>query len=294
MVEIEKGGLERTIEALKKDAMAFANDKTAKRVKKLAEEMMGQLVEEKAKLYTLTRKLSWSVKKRDMEARNREKALQEELKRRDEMLKKKDVTVGHVRSQMAQLNMNMERLKNTAHGAVEDQQYRKRFDHLQKLYLAAKDESMRHLREIDKLKKQLTQARYAAVSTPGPVTDETNELRETAEKTKRQAEEFRRMNKQLVDRISQLEKHKASSLAGGRVDEMRDRLEQAMKTVTTAKAETEELKAKATAAEADSVRLGKELEHTRDTLRRAMEKMRRYMERQGRKGDGGPSSTGAA
>ncbi|MCC7442348.1 MAG: hypothetical protein IT285_11985 [Bdellovibrionales bacterium] len=296
LMEIDKGGLERAIEGLKKDTAGISGDKNAKRFKRVAEDVLQLLTAEKAKLYSLTRKLNWSVKRRDMEFKNKEKALLEELKRREEMLKKKDTVVSHVRSQMAQLNMNMERLKNTASSAVEDGQFRKRFEHLQKLYTAGKDESMRNLREIDRLKKQLTTARFQAASQSTPAEGELVQLRESADKFKRQAEEFKRMNKQLVDRISQLEKHKASSLAGGRMEEMRERLDQAMRAVTSSKGETEGLKAKLQGAEGESKRLEQELAKTRDTLRRATDKMRRYLElnKRGEGGSEGGSSSGAA
>lgn len=202
-------------------------------VKAMASNMLKELMEEKSKLVEKTRDINQYLKQKDLEFRTRERGLQEELRRKDETLRQRSAAVNHLKEQFSKLMGTVEKLKANASGKASEDGYKERFEELQ--------------------------------TRMEPMQKEREELSLKADKLLKQLDEFKRVNRQLMDRIAKLEK-KRTNPGGPQGEEMRKKMSQLMQVAEQRRLESEMLRrqleitkrelAEATNADADSQKDG--------------------------------------
>lgn len=225
--------------------MEVVAEKVEPQAKTAVNNMFKELVEERSKLVERTREVNQTMKAREIEFRTKERSFTEELRRRDELLKHRSSAINHLKDQFAKLMGTVEKLKSANTQAV------------------AKDDGFEEKYEEMRAKVE-------------PLEAEREELSVKAEKLYRQLDEFKRVNRQLMDRISKLEKKRASP-GGAQGDEMRKKMSKLMQVSEQRRLEAEVLK--------------KQLDATRRELAEAAVRLRLAQNESGSKND--PDSSAA-
>lgn len=209
--------------------------------------MVSELLAEKAKISELTKKMTMTIRQRELEFKRKEVTLQQELQSAEKTIRLKNTALDHAKSQLSQLQLNMEKLKGNSGSKVEEEGIKRRQSMSQKLLSLSKEENARLTARIEELRSQLAVAQMAAKSktaTSSPPT-EVSGLKLKNERLMRQSEELRKLNEQLSDRIKQItekmEKEKKSASAESTGD-LAKRLEASMKRVSGFQKENEQLK----------------------------------------------------
>ncbi len=256
-VEIHAGSLDRTIQKAQRDAADLKKEMGSARARRWMDGLMGELTAEKSRLHDLAKKLNLSIRQKEIDFRNKEQTLIEELRRRDEMLRQKNTSLTRVKEQLAQATISVERVRASAHSSSEEASFKVKFNHSQKLLGVLKDENVLLNSKIAEIRSQLNSAQFSA-KTRGPSFAEHQTMQARFDRAMRQIDEFKRTNTQLMDKVNDLSKAEKPT-AVGNVDEMKKRLEGAMRMVTSTKKEAEELQAKVEELQREDQRLREEL-----------------------------------
>jgi hypothetical protein len=279
--EIQSGVLDRTLAKAQKEAAEIKKEVDDGRTKRWVDGLMGELAAEKSRIADLAKKLTQSIRAKELEYRNKEQTLQEELRRRDDMLKQKNSALSRVKDQLAQTTLAIERLKAAGGGGGEDGHIKQRYAHVQKLLTATKEENAMLSQKVEELRGQLSSANFSP-KTRGPSFTDFQQLQSRYERVQRQAEELKKTNQQILDRLNEQKKERGSSTAN--VEEMKKRLEAAMKLVTMNKKDAEKKDLRIAELQQEELKLKSDLARAQGEL-----KTLRMMQAAGRlaKGSGG-------
>jgi hypothetical protein len=231
--------------------------------------MVAELTQERVRIAEMAKRVNVAVRQKELEFRNREHAYQQEIRQREEMLKQKNFALTRMKDQVAQTNMAMERLKSANSAAADDAHYKQKFTHVQKLLISAKEENSGLQGKVEELRSALSAAQFAAKAR-GPSVKDLQEMKARADKAQRQADEFKRANASLTEKIESQQREFERALAaakeankGAGPEEAKRRLEQAMKMITVQRKEAERLTLKVEELEREESRLRRELELAR-------------------------------
>ncbi len=189
------------ISKVEKEATEIKNEISSPRAKRWVDGLMGELVAEKSKLQDLAKKLTTSVRQKELEYKNKERIFQEELKKRDEILRQKNYALTRVKEQLGQSNIALERIKVTNQKSTEDAHYKQKYSTLQKLLTTSKNENIQLINKIDELRNQLNNSQLTAKPRGPSITDFAT-LQAKQERAVRQSDEFRKSNQQLILKLN--------------------------------------------------------------------------------------------
>jgi len=210
-----------------------------------------ELVGEKLKLQDMIKKLNRGIRQKELEFQTKETSLKEELKRRDEMVRQKNAAVTRMKDQLTQVTQNMEKIKKSSVSAASEAQYKMKYTHTSKMLETTNEKINTMTKQIDELKNSLSIAKQNASLQKN---HEMADLQKKYDKTARVAEDYRRLNKQLMEKVASAEKK-----AEGKPEEVKARLEQMSKVAAERRKEIDRLKTRVDELEVEKVRLSREL-----------------------------------
>ncbi len=256
IAEFQTEKLDQTLEKAQKEAAEIKAEMGSPRAKRWVDGLMQELVQEKARLHEASKKLNSTMRSRELEFRNREASLTEELRRRDEMIRQKTNALNRAKDQVTQVTIAAERNKSSKGSGGEDGHFKQKYGLSQKMLTSAKEENQSLQEKISELKNQLMSAQMASSKRNQPSIAEYSALQAKFEREKRQADELKKANVLLQERVS--EAAKKERVAGSNED-ARKQLDVANKRVALTQKEAEKLALQLEESQRESVRLQMEL-----------------------------------
>jgi DNA repair exonuclease SbcCD ATPase subunit len=263
------GEMERSFKQADENVNELRKEINTPRAKRLLDGLMGELVGERSKVQEIAKKLNLTIRQKEIEFRNKNQVVTEELRRANEQLKQKTFALSRSKEQLTQALMAAERLKmNGGAGVGEDgAAYKQKFTQQSKLLANVKNENLTLMSKIEELKDLLNTEKMSSKSR-GPSIQDFSSLQGRYERAQRQADEFKRTNQQLLERLNE-QQRKGLGSAGASVDEMRKRLEAATKIVANNKKDQERLNQKIEDMRREELRLKGDLNKAVTELKRA-------------------------
>lgn len=249
--ELTEKALTGTLAKAQQEIVEVKKDISNDKAKRWVESLMSDFLQEKVRLNELAKKLGTSVRQKEHEFRSKERAFQEELRRRDEVIRQKVSAANRAKDQLAQVNMALERLKGTSTGGGGDEvNLKAKFSQTQKYLTTAKQENALLLTKLEDLKNQLNSAQTKARPAP-----EQTALQLKLDRAQKQADEFKKTNLQLLDKLNQTKDRSvdAESL------ELKKRLESTLRVAASAKKESERLGTRLEEVQKEELRLKTEV-----------------------------------
>jgi hypothetical protein len=243
--------LQKTIEKIKQESQKLKNEGGNSRAQKWADGMVGELLAEKSRISEMAKKLNISFRQKELEFKNKERIFQDEIRKRDDQLKQRNYALDRSKEQLAQLTASGDRGKG---GGAEENTFRQKLAFTQKLLIGAKEENMANARKMVELKEQLVLAQNASKTRVRTDID-LETLKTKYERVSRQADEFKRANQQLMDKLNEL-KPKQPGMSS---EELKKKLESAMRLAATHQKDAEVLRMKLEEMQKIETRLKSEL-----------------------------------
>jgi hypothetical protein len=262
--EIESG-LERTVNRAQAEASDVKKEMGTPRAKRWVDGLMTELVAEKAKLAEASKALNASIKQKEHEFRSKETMLTEELKRRDDMIRQKTNALARAKDQLSQAALSAERLKSAAAGAADDAHYKQKFTFTQKMLNSAKEENSALSEKVEDLKNQLMNAQSGSAKRNQPSMSDFSALQSKYERSIRQADEFKKTNQQLLEKLSEAKKDAIKAPQ----DDIKKRLEAAVKIAGNHQRDAEKLQIRVEEMQREQMRLKAELNRSIQELKSA-------------------------
>jgi hypothetical protein len=266
LVNDEVGFIENTLKKVEEESQVLKKD-LAPKAQKWVEGMVGDLIGEKARLNDLGKKLGVSVRQKEVEFRNKEIKLQEEIRKRDESVRQRTHAYNRAREQINQLTSQLERAKAGVQTNGEELQSKQRYAMSQKLLSQAKEENQEHIKKIEELRDQLASVQNASKEKKS--TGDFIALKAKFDRVVKQAEEFKRANQQLLEKLNEATRPKPAAL---NPDDLKRRLDVSMKLAASYQKDSEKLKLKIEDYVREENRLKAELARAHAALRATAKK----------------------
>jgi hypothetical protein len=266
LVNDEVGYIENTLKKVEQESQTLKKE-LAPKAQKWVEGMVGDLIGEKARLNDLGKKLSVSVRQKEVEFRNKEIKLQEEIRKRDEAIRQRTHAYNRAREQVNQLTSQLERAKAGVQTSGEELQSKQRYAMSQKLLSQAKEENQEQVKKIEELRAQV--AAVQSESKEKKSTADYLALKAKFDKVVKQAEEFKRANQQLLEKLNEATRPKPAAL---NPEDLKRRLDVSMKLAASYQKDSEKLKLKIEDHVREENRLKSELAKTQAALRSSAKK----------------------
>ncbi len=243
--DIQDKAFAAPLERAQKEVGEIKKEIESARAKRWVDGLMSEFVQEKALLNEKAQKLNTSMKQKEHEFRNKERVLKEEMRKLEDQLKQKNFAVNRMKDQLTQATAALEKTK-TAKASADDAGTKQKLIFTQKLLATSKDENNQLNAKIEEYKNMLAAAQAKTKST-----EDVNDLKTKLDRAKKQAEEFKKVNQQLMERLSGGKDGPGeSSLA-----DTKKKLESAQKMVAANQKESERLNTKISALEKENLRL---------------------------------------
>jgi hypothetical protein len=266
LVNDEVGYIENTLKKVEQESQTLKKE-LAPKAQKWVEGMVGDLIGEKARLNDLGKKLSVSVRQKEVEFRNKEIKLQEEIRKRDEAVRQRTHAYNRAREQVNQLTSQLERAKAGVQSTGEELQSKQRYAMSQKLLSQAKEENQEHVKKIEELRAQV--AAVQSESKEKKSTADFLALKAKYDKLVKQADEFKRANQQLLEKLNEATRPKPAAL---NPEDLKRRLDVSMKLAASYQKDSEKLKLKIEDHVREENRLKSELAKAQAALRSSAKK----------------------
>lgn len=191
-------------------------------------------------------------------SKSADKSLRDEIKKKDEVIRHKSNAITNLKEQIAQLNLNSERLKSQNLSAMSDAQFKSKYQQACKQISAAKDDVSKMRKRIDELTGQLAQAKANANKGDDKLL---LRLKEQTVKDKKQIETFRR---QAQDAVGQARKFEMQVQPMERqLKDAKDKIQKMSRVVESTKKDTDAGKARTLQLEREIQKLKMELEQSK-------------------------------
>ncbi len=261
----DMSGLEQTLQ--RAAAAAAELDGKDPKAKRIVDNLMTEVVQEKGRLQELSKRVNLSIRQKELEFKTKSQTMQEEIRKRDESLRQKDFALTRAKEQIKQLSGTLDRSRNEMKVSADEGVAKAKIAHVQKLLAASKEDARGMSIKLEDYRKQVASLQLAARNKGGSG-PEFSALQAKFEKGNRQLDEFKRANQQLVDRLNRLEEraHVQNQTTG---DESKKRLEAAMRQLTVTKREGERLASKVAEMQREDMRLRGEVVRLNTELKRA-------------------------
>lgn len=260
------------LERVKREGIEVKRQTEDQGVSKWVDGIVHDLVVERARLNEVAKKLGQSLKVKENDYKNKTAYLEEEIRRKDIQLNQKDMVLDRNREQMNQMNRNMDRLKTLTQDVVEDGRFKQKYSSAQRMLALAKEENAQLNKKIDALKTQLSSAKSATIGS-GPEVSDVAALQSKYERVYRQAEEFKKANRQLIEHINEIRRDRVTNTAPAmNHDETGRRLEAAMRIMANTRKENDSLKNRVQSLQTQEVQLKLEITQLQAELKAHLEK----------------------
>jgi len=185
----DQGALSRLIDRMEREKSIIKGELKNSKAEKWIEGLAGELVAERARLAEMAKKLTQSVRQKELEFKNRENSLIQSVRTRDENLRSKTLQLMRMKDQVAKLQMSVERAKHSA-GSAEETSSKIKLTQTQRLLQASKGENEQLNLKLQDLKirlEQVTEQKKLMVSATTHA-----ELQKKVEALSHQIEELKR------------------------------------------------------------------------------------------------------
>lgn len=249
------------------DGLSKAGNKDE--TKKTVDSLFKDLVSEKSKLVDTARRVNQLLKKKALEFRNKDRSNAEELRRKDEEIKQKISAYNHVKELLSKANVQMEQLQRQATVSSNDAVFKEKYDQTRAELAEVKRENTLATRKIAETTKQLTELQAAMKSNNGSEaqTKQLAELQQKLAQANRQVEEFKRVNAQIMGKVSDLEKKRGSG--NSQLEEFKSKLAKTTQLYQDKSKETERFRQKIKELQDEKDKLFKELVEVRTAMNNA-------------------------
>jgi hypothetical protein len=239
--QLNTSGMEAALQNAQRELLELREGLKDQKAQKLADGLIGNLVKERSKLAQLSKEANLSLRQKEIEFRDKLTALREELKGRDLLISKKDSAIELSKNQIAQMNKVIEKLKVASQESSSLVQFRHKYQVSQKVLQSSKDENAALTKKVEELRTQLSSAQMArAQASPS---SNMAALQTKYERAFRQAEDFKKANRQLIEQLNESKKGTSSS-GKGLPEDLKGRLDAAMKLATVNKKEADTLRSR--------------------------------------------------
>jgi DNA repair exonuclease SbcCD ATPase subunit len=237
---IEGGHLDEVLRNARENLVTFKKDIKNEKTRLWMESLINDVMKERADLKQIHRKLNSSFRQKEFEFRKKYLLLQEELKLKDEEILKRETALNRTKEQLNQVTINIEKFKNVSQELSSEMQFRQKYHASQKMNQLAKEENAQLSRRIEELRVQLNAAQVARIQ--NSPTAELSALQIKYDRLYRQSEEFKKANRQLMEHLNEVKRD--SGGMPNHVDELKSRLDAAMKLAMTSKKDAEMMRSK--------------------------------------------------
>jgi hypothetical protein len=218
--ELEKDLGEGALGRAMREVAGIKSEAKNPRVERWIEGMMAELSAERSRIIEASRRLSNSVRVKELEFKNRENSLQQSIRERDEAIRVKTLSMMRMKEQLAKLQISLERAK-LGTGSGDETAMKYKYNQSQKLLQTVRSESESLKFRVEELQSKLAQAldqRKQSV----PLAQHA-ELERQVEKQARQIEELKRQksssspeetrkNLEIAQRVAMHQKQKSEQL----------------------------------------------------------------------------------
>ena len=219
--KVEGGAMDDTIEGLKKETLDEIKDA---KVKERAENLFAELLSEKGKVAELVKNVNLSLKQKEYDFQAKIRGYQDELKKRDDLIKQKNSAISHIKEQLSQSNMNMQRLRDgTRSGGGGDASLKSKMTHVQNQLDRARKENDLMKEKMSELRNQMMEMKQKSLGDPN-IKMELSGMRNEKMRLERAMEGQKKQNGMLQTKLAEQERRMSQKL-----DEMMNRVEKAGK-----------------------------------------------------------------
>lgn len=256
---IDSGAFGKILIKGKEESEEVKRESKEDKTKKWIDRFMGDLFSEKSKIQLLSKQLNLSIKQKEFKFKTKEKSYQEELRKRKEIIHKKDIILNNVKEQVHNLQVKLAKAKSeTKKNVGGDILIKNQLTKYEKLLSVSQDDNEKLGKQVLELKKQLSNqpAKVMQVENKDTLL-ELNNMKSDHDRLKRHLEEFKKINKQLMEKLTQSNKKQGTSIT--KTTEMKNRLEQAMVLSMNSKKEVTNLQGKLTDKVKEEIKLKNQL-----------------------------------
>ena len=264
---IDEGANSRTLMRLQGEAGDIKKELTTERAKKWVEGLTTELIGERARIQEVAKRMNAAIRQKDHEFKVKESALHEELNRKNEQLLQKSSALNRAKEQMAQLSKSLEQMKKLEDERADDMHLSQKYNMTQRMLAHSKEENKNLVKKLDQLRAQVDRLQLQKGTNKGPSMTEFTALQNKYDRAFRQAEEFKRVNQQLLAQVNTEKKNNAVGTKVSENDETKRRLEAAVRLAAQANRETDRVNNRLAESEKERERLKAELERAQDLLR---------------------------
>ncbi len=218
--ELEKDLGEGALGRAMREVAGIKSEAKNPRVERWIEGMMAELSAERSRIIEASRRLSNSVRVKELEFKNRENSLQQSIRERDEAIRVKTLGMMRMKEQVAKLQISLERAK-LGTGSGDETAMKYKYNQAQKLLQTVRSESESLKFRVEELQSKLAQAldqRKQSV----PLAQHA-ELERQVERQARQIEELKRQksssppeevrkNLEIAQRVAMHQRQKSEQL----------------------------------------------------------------------------------
>jgi hypothetical protein len=197
-------------------------------IKQWVEGFTQQIHGEKVRFAQLSQKLAQAVRQREGDLKQREQRFVEDLRRRDEALHQKAAALTRSKEEIAQLHVQIGKLKSTKGPSSEEAGFKQKYEMTQRLLNNLRDEKAKLVARMDELKNQQSTIQKASDTS---AQTELSSLKVKHEQIVRQNMQLKSMNEQLMRRMGQsmAKSSEKSDRNSSAVEEMKKKFEAATK-----------------------------------------------------------------
>lgn len=206
--------------------------------------------------------LTMKFKIQELELQNKISQLQGELNSKENEISQRNKALERAKEQVQVATKAIEKFRGETEEKNEESNFKQKYSLSQRMLNISKEENLQLNQKITELRNLLAQAQMQ--KTQGPSSDDFTVLENKYDRLYRQAEELKRINRQLTEHLSEPKRERP--VQPGSLEETRKRLEAAMKLAINSRKEAEVLKHKIATMQrieaelkADNARLFEEL-----------------------------------
>lgn len=246
------------------------------------DQVVAELQHERNRLIDHVKHLTVLLGNRDHQLVAKETHYQDEIRKRDGVIRHRITMLQAARDQMSKLNLQLQKAQTASQDHSTESALHRRVAFLDRNLATTRQENAALARQVEHFKtllaqstQQITTLRTAAASgaasassTPvataaagaGVSSELVSSLQDRLQRSQKQIDEFKRMNRVLLDKLGEAERTRgAQTQPNGKLEELKSRLTQATRQVDRYKQDAETYKKKMNDADAEKLRLKREM-----------------------------------
>lgn len=253
-----------TVDKIQRDAVKIRDEIKDERTKRWVDNLTRDLISEKSNLRETAKRISQSVRQKELEFKNKQVVLEEQVRKSDEALAQKTNALNRTREQLAQVTRSLDRLKTLSQEAADAAAFKQKYALAQKVLQSTKDENTSLLSKIDELRSQINTLQITNKARTTSTADQAV-LQSKYDRVAKQVEELKRQNVLLSKQVDD----RRTATNSTEVDEVKKKLEQSNRINAVSKKENELLQSRIGKMQKDEKSLKIEIQRLQEALQNA-------------------------